>query len=385
MVPYREVKEYIDAHAQETRDLLLTLAQIPSPSNHEEKRAEFCKKWLEDQGAKGVYMDQALNVIYPIGLDTHEKIVVFMAHTDVVFPDTTPLPLVEKDGKICCPGVGDDTANVAALLMVAKYLVKKQEEGPLDTELGILLVCNSGEEGLGNLKGSRAICEAFGSRIDAFYSFDLGYDGLTDRAVGSARYEVEIKTIGGHSFAAFGNPNAIALLSDLVCDLYKQEVPKGGTTTYNVGTISGGTSVNTIAQQASIYYEYRSDVRENLAMMEQQFNDLIAARKGRGIDISVRTIGIRPCEGDVDPVKREAMLSASEALIHKATGIYPKRFSCSTDCNIPLSMGIPAVCYGTYLGAGAHTREEYVESGSLVAGYEVAFRTILAYTGGIED
>lgn len=185
MIQYREIKEYIDAHAKEAHELLVTLARIPAPSNHEEKRAEFCKKWLTDQGAEGVYIDRALNVVYPIGLEDHEKIAVFMAHTDVVFPDTKPLPLVEGDGKIACPGVGDDTANIVALMLAAKYLAGRRREGKLSLKCGLLLVCNSGEEGLGNLKGSRAVCEAFGNRIESFVSFDGYYTGITERAVGS--------------------------------------------------------------------------------------------------------------------------------------------------------------------------------------------------------
>ena len=389
MISYKEIKEYIDAHAQEGHDLLVTLARIPAPSNHEEERAEFCRRWLSDQGAEGVYVDEALDVIYPIGLESHEKIIVFMAHTDVVFPDMTPLPLVEEEGKIKCPGVGDDTANVAALLLAAKYLAGRlagaeRAAAPLASEYGILLVCNSGEEGLGNLKGSRAICEAFGDRIEAFYSFDGTFSHLTDRAVGSIRYEVEVKTIGGHSYGSFGNPNAIAILADILRELYKQKVPEGGKTTFNVGTIHGGTSVNTIAQQVSMLYEFRADRRENLDFMERQFKAILAFYKDKKIDISVKVLGERPCEGIVDQIKREQLLTEAAEVVKKVTGIEPKRGSGSTDCNIPLFKGIPSVCLGVCAGAGAHTREEYVETDSLVPGYEVALRMILGYFGGVE-
>lgn len=384
MIQYREIKEYIDAHAKEAHELLVTLARIPAPSNHEEKRAEFCKKWLTDQGAEGVYIDRALNVVYPIGLEDHEKIAVFMAHTDVVFPDTKPLPLVEGDGKIACPGVGDDTANTVALMLAAKYLAGRRREGKLSLKCGLLLVCNSGEEGLGNLKGSRAVCEAFGNRIESFVSFDGYYTGITERAVGSIRYQVEVKTVGGHSYGSFGNPNAIAILADIIHELYKQRVPEGGKTTYNVGTICGGTSVNTIAQQVSMLYEFRSDRRENLDLMEGQFEAIMAFYRDKKIDLKVEVLGRRPCDGIVDPIKREKLLVLGEDIVEKVTGIRPKRGPGSTDCNIPLSIGIPAVCFGTCTGAGAHTREEYVNVNSLVPGYEIAFRTILAFADGIE-
>ena len=182
-----EVLQYIEKHWEEGYELLLTLAQIPAPSHHEEKRVEFCKNWLEDMGAKGVYVDEALNVVYPYQAEEDKPLVVFMAHTDVVFPDTTPLPLKEEDGKICCPGVGDDTANLVALLLTARYVTQKHLSVK---DCGILFVCNSCEEGMGNLKGSRKICETYGSRIREFYSFDGTMGWLVNRAVGSARYSV---------------------------------------------------------------------------------------------------------------------------------------------------------------------------------------------------
>ena len=167
-----EIIRYIDSHADEALALLLELAVIPAPSNHEEKRAEFCRGWLEKQGAQGVYIDEALNVIYPLGDTGTNPLVVYMAHSDVVFPDTTPLPLTVEADRICCPGIGDDSANVAALLLAAKYLA---ETGLQPTDTGVLLVVNAGEEGLGNLKGSRKIMEQYGSRVREFVSLDGGY------------------------------------------------------------------------------------------------------------------------------------------------------------------------------------------------------------------
>ena len=142
-----EIHSYIEAHYQEAFDLLVELAQIPAPSHYEQKRAEFCLNWLIKQGLKDAYIDEALNVICPIGCTEHDPVAVFMAHSDVVFPDTTPLPLHISDGKIFCPGVGDDTANVVALLMTAKYIA---EHKLVPKNGGILLVVNSCEEGLPN-------------------------------------------------------------------------------------------------------------------------------------------------------------------------------------------------------------------------------------------
>ena len=153
------ILQYIEAHEDEAFELLVELAQIPAPSNQEEKRAEFIKSWLEAQGAEGVYIDEALNVIYPVGVTETNPLVVVAAHSDVVFGDLEPLPLVVEDGLIKCPGVGDDTANLVMLLMAAKYIA---EQKILPKEGGLLLVANSGEEGLGNLKGSRQLVKDFG-------------------------------------------------------------------------------------------------------------------------------------------------------------------------------------------------------------------------------
>ncbi len=369
-----DVLDYIEAHRQESYDLLIRLAQIPAPSNHEEKRAEFCKKWLEEQGAEGVYIDEALNVIYPIGCEGDKPIAVFAAHSDVVFPDTQMLPLTVEDGYIYCPGIGDDTGNVAALLTAAKYIAQNRLQSP---DWGILLVVNSGEEGLGNLKGCRKLFADFGSRIREFVTFDLGSDRLYDRAVGSRRFRISVKTQGGHSLNDFGRPNAIACLASLIHTLYEVEVPRKGRTTYNVGTISGGTSVNTIAQDAEMLYEFRSDERESLNEMQANLDRILSDYRAKGLDIRCQMVGDRPCSGDVDPYL-QGQLSDRAAQAAKAWfGWEPERMAASTDCNIPLSMGIPSVCIGCLLGEGAHTRQEKVEIASLLPGLKLCFQMVL--------
>ena len=365
---------YLDEHRQEAYDLLLELAQIPAPSNHEEKRAEFCKSWLEKQGCQGVYIDDALNVVWPVGCTANNDLVVYMAHSDVVFPDTDPLPLKVEDGRIFCPGVGDDTACVVSLMMTAKYIAQAGLQ-PGDT--GVLLVINSGEEGLGNLKGSRKIMEDFGSRAVEFVTFDGYAKKIANKTVGSRRYQVEVTTEGGHSYSAFGNRNAIAYLSSLITTLYDVKVPSRGKTTFNVGTISGGTSVNTIAQNAQMLYEFRSDNREDLAEMEEHFKAAIDFYRTKGIGITVTQVGDRPCMGDIDPAREQALMERGARAVKNHYGYDVTFGSSSTDCNIPMSMGIPSVCIGTVEGGKAHTREEYVVIDSLLPGLKTAAEMIL--------
>jgi len=372
-----EALEYAASNHDALVELTKTLCGICAPSNHEEKRAEFCKQWFLDNGVDSAYIDEACNVVCPINCEGSDKITVFMAHTDTVFPDTEPMPLIEADGKLCCPGVGDDTVNLAMLMLCTKYVFAHRELAPKD---GAIYVMNSGEEGLGNLRGSRhIILNSFKGRIKEFYSFDGGYDLLCNAAVGSIRYRVEVKTEGGHSYSDFGNRNAIAYLAALIQNLYNAPVPKTGSrTSFNVGKISGGTSVNTIAQQAEMLFEYRSDIRENLEMMKDIFNAAVESTRKMVSEVNVEVLGERPCSGEVDPVHQKMLDDKAVALLDKYCGVKTPFTPNSTDCNIPLSVGIPSLCFGGYLGKGAHTREEYIEIESLRKGFPMLLACVLS-------
>lgn len=355
----------------EAYELICELAQIPSPSNHEEKRAEFCKKWLLDNGAENVYIDEALNVIYPVG-DVDGELVVIMAHSDVVFPDTDPLPLRVENGRIYCPGVGDDTSHVVGMLMAIKEMIKN---GKKPKEGGVIFVVNSGEEGLGNLKGCREIMRKFGGRVKEFITFDSNVRSIHSKTVGSRRFKVEIKTEGGHSYQAFGNKNAIACMATLIHKLYEIKVPPIGKTTYNVGLISGGTSVNTIAQSSEALIEFRSDERAAIDIMQSEFDRVIGEAEG---EVKVTLIGDRPCAGDVDQDRQRALNERMAAAVKRHFGFDVANTPGSTDCNIPSAMGIPAVCVGLFETKGAHTRDEYVEIDSIEPGVALA-KDIVGY------
>ena len=282
----QNVLNYLEDSFEESMALLETLCKIPAPSHHEEKRAEFCKKWLEDAGARGVYIDEALNVVFPWNCEGKDNIVAFLAHTDTVFPDMTePMPY-STDGKYAySPGVGDDTACLVMMLMVAKYIAQND----LKSDRGILIVANACEEGLGNLKGVKQVMQDFAGRVERFYTFDGQYRALVNRCVGSHRYEVTLQTKGGHSFVSFGNRNAICAAAELICALNKCQIPveEGSKTTFNVGIIQGGTSVNTIAQHAEMLYEYRSDNKNCLAKMQKMFEQTIETFRSMGIEVEV--------------------------------------------------------------------------------------------------
>lgn len=366
------LQTYINQNFEATLELLRSLCHIPAPSHKEHDRARFCKNWLEDNGAKGVYIDEALNVIFPLNCENSNEITVLAAHTDTVFPDMEPLPYQEDEEKIYCPGVGDDTASLAVLMMTAKFFIENQ----IHPSKGILFVCNSAEEGLGNLKGTRQLMKDYAGKIAQFITLDSNLNVMNTQCVGSHRYRVEVTTEGGHSFQKFGNPNAIAVLSDIISNIYQLQVPQlaDTRTSYNVGTIEGGTSVNTIAQNASMLCEYRSDNEEALSMMQEKFENIFASAKTDGVQIQVEKIGDRPCAGQVDANRLNTLISSCKKIIEEVICEPLILKSASTDCNIPLSLGIPAICIGVYRGAGSHTREEWVEKKSLKQGLEVALR-----------
>ena len=373
-----EVQSYLAAHEQETLDLIEALCAIPAPSGSEAARAAFCKEWLERKGARGVVIDGARNMLYPVNCEGKDDIVLFLAHTDTVFPDTEPLPFSNDGTYLHSPGVGDDTACLAQLLTVAGYVATHH----LTSGRGVLFAANACEEGLGNLKGIRQIMKDYAGRITEVYSFDWKYTAFVNRCVGSHRYEIELTTEGGHSFSAFGNRNAIHAAADLVCALYGCTPPsyEGSKTTYNVGMIEGGTSVNTIAQSAKLLYEYRSDDARCLAEMRAFFEDTVEKARARGLaEISVRPVGERPCGGEIDREKLERMSRRVASVSQKHSGLPCTAQSGSTDCNIPMSLGVPAVCVGTYLGDGQHTREERVLLSSIPVGTRIAAELILEH------
>lgn len=372
----KKIIDYIEQNKDLMYKTLKELCLIPAPSHHEEKRAAYCKKWLEEQGASGVYIDEALNVIFPIDCSKGNEITVFAAHTDTVFPDMEPMPYHDDGEKVFCPGAADDTASVVVLLLTAKYFI----ENKIVPQKGIMFVLNSCEEGLGNLKGTRKLFEDYENRIKAFITLDSVLDIVVDRAVGSHRYEVSVATEGGHSFNAFGNTNAIAVLAKMVNDIYKVQVPdkEGTKTTYNVGVIEGGTSVNTIAQSAKMLCEYRSDDKECLEYMRGEFYRIFdEARTLASVD--VKMVGDRPC-GDIDISKIEDLKKKVVPIIEETIGGTVRFNSGSTDCNIPVSIGIPAICIGTDIHAFTHTREEWVDKDSLKTGLLIAIKICMKLT-----
>jgi len=321
----------IKEKAENYYDLLISvlkdLCHIPAPSGEEDERAKYCLEFVKKHGFSDAYIDDAKNVIWSIKGET-DKRVFFTAHTDTVFPDRTPMPFIEDGEYFRCPGVGDDTASLTALLVASADALKRG----IKPKKTFTFVANSCEEGLGNLKGTRV-----------------------------------------------GNTNAIAIMSEMVTEIYAIDVSKNGDshTTYNVGIINGGTSVNTIAQKASMLCEYRSDNLDCMKIMQEKF-DAIFSKKRKTAKVSVKVVGDRPCAASPDEKIMDEMTDLALKVQSAYCDVPVALKSSSTDCNIPQSLGIPAVCCGAYEGQGEHTREEFIKKESLKKGFCIITEVINA-------
>ena len=368
------IKNYADETKEELIEIITKLCSIASFSHNELNRAKYIKDWFKQYNIEAD-IDEKYNVSVWINKSEVKDMVIFSAHIDTVFPDTVGFEVVKDGNHLCAPGVGDDTTNVAEMMLIVRYL----HQHNYTSDYSLLFVFNSCEEGLGNLEGSKYIVNQYASRLKEYYSLDLCYTSIINKAVGSTRYRIKIKTEGGHSYSAFGNTNAIAVASALINELYQYQVPTASHSTYNVGIIEGGTSVNTIAQDVSFLFEYRSDSQKDLSMMMNDFDNTIK-RYQEKYNIEVEVIGVRPSMGDVDETKLAKISKDVLDNIKEYTGLDVPIHSGSTDCNIALSLGIPAVCFGGYIGYGEHTRQEYVEIDSLYTGIQIAMRYIMKYT-----
>ena len=314
----KDVERYVQSSQEELRQLIRDLCAIPAPSHHEEMRAAFIRDWFVKNGAEDVEIDEAKNVLCRYGVTEDNAVVVLMAHTDTVFPDTEPMPFREEGDRMYCPGVTDDTAQLAVLMVCARYVFRNS----LPVKTGILFVANSCEEGLGNLDGTKALYEREADRVGEHVAFDVHLGEVVGLAVGSHRWRLGVSCAGGHSYFDFGAPNAILELSRLIEGLYDLE--RGASTTVNVGRIEGGTTVNAIAASASALVEYRSTSEAELAAMRSGLESLVEAATRPGVDVTLEEIGVSAWA----PWRATACTRAASGSTLRASGVaLPSRTS----------------------------------------------------------
>lgn len=368
-IEWKEIKEYAASKSEILTQLLYDLTTIPAPGFSERKKADYCLNWLKKQGIGEGILDTKGNVIVTYGFEENSSRVLFMAHLDTVFPMETRLKVRQEGSLWFCPGIGDNTANVVALMGLILYVFEKRPSLPW----GIIFALSVCEEGLGNLEGCRELMRNYGHNLSAVVSYDLYCSALYDKSIGSVRYQVSIHTKGGHSYLDFGRENAIAVASKIICRLYEFPISGEdvGHTTYNVGTIEGGTSVNAIASDCSFSFEFRLDKEKGLEHAQAYFDKVIAEAQSGFVSVRREVLGVRPCMGKVNEQRMKELTDAGMAVVEHVTGKKPVKKAASTDCNIPLSMGIPAICVGTVVGGGAHTLEEWIDISSLPEAVEI--------------
>ena len=339
------------AQTESVAELATKISEIPSPTGGEQQRSAFIADQLRARGY-APEIDEVSNVYARRG-NRGGPVVMMLAHIDTVFPASTDMSVRRDGDRLYGPSIGDNSVNVAAMISALDLLDELKIETPLD----IVAVADVGEEGLGNLRGARAAVDRYRADLGAVIVIDGRQGNVTNAGVGSKRWRVTVSGPGGHSFGAFGLPSAIHGLGRIIAAIADLEVPTDPKTTFNVGMIDGGTSVNTIAPSATALVDMRSVNAEALDHLAGQVRDIIDTRPDSGLETQVEVVGERPAGGrDIsDPL----INLAAEAT--RWIGLEPEYQAASTDANIPFSLNIPTVCVGVTHGDRGHTVHEYIE------------------------
>jgi len=370
---------------------IVTLTEIPAPPFKEAAKGKAYMAMLKAAGLSDVEMDPEGNVMGlrrgtgPAGA----PLVVLAAHQDTVFPEGTAVKVRREGAKLMAPGVGDDTRSLAVLLAYIRAL----DAAKIKTKSDILFVGNVGEEGPGDLRGMRYLFGKgkYKDRIKAFFSMD-GTDAarVTFGAVGSRRYRVAFHGPGGHSYGAFGIVNPMAAMGRAIDQLYLTKVPAQPRTTYAASVVGGGVSVNSIPADVWLEVDMRSESKDELAKLDAHFMAILkeaaehenASRDTRfgKVTVTPKLIGERP----TGATSEDAVIVRTTAAAVRAAGMTPSLGASSTDSNIPISLGIPAVTIGSG-GAGgrAHSLDEWIDVSKpeSVRGMTVGLAAVLAMAG----
>jgi acetylornithine deacetylase/succinyl-diaminopimelate desuccinylase-like protein len=358
-----------------TVELCARICAIPAPSFQEAERAHFMAEQFRERRLV-VVVDELGNVVARRPGDGRAPILLLAAHLDTVFPRDTPITVERGNGWLAGPGIGDNSLGLASLLALADLLDAARVQTPGD----VLLAADVGEEGLGNLRGIRALVERYGPELGAVVAVEGHNLGrVTHIAVGSLRLRVTVKGPGGHSWGAFGQPSAIHVLASIIAEFTQLPVPEEPKTTYNVGLIDGGVSVNTIAPLASAVIDLRSVDSGQLDRLRQELASILERHQVAGIEISQEVLGKRPTGWA--PVDIPIVQAAIQVL--RELGLEPVLDASSTDANVPLACGIPAICLGLTRGRGSHTLQERIEIEPIRLGLAQLVRLVERFPVGV--
>jgi acetylornithine deacetylase/succinyl-diaminopimelate desuccinylase-like protein len=354
---------------------IIAIQQIPAPTFAEERRARYVEEQFRATGLVDVSRDDLHNVYGRAPGSASERPLVISAHLDTVFPAETDLTTRREGALLYGPGIGDNSTGVAGLLVVARALAEHRLAHAAD----IWFVANVGEEGLGDLRGMRAVADRFGDSATYIVVEGGLFGQLTHQAVGVRRYRIDVVAPGGHSWGGFGAPSAIHVLGRLITAIDDLDVPTSPKTTYNVGIIEGGLSVNSIASAARLWLDLRSEEIEALERLVADVMALVERMNeedaGDGVGLTMKLVGNRPAGG----ISRHSPIVALAGAALRAMGNDDVRYILSsTDANIPLSRGYQAVCLGLTQSANAHRPDEYIDVTRLPAGLGQLLLTALA-------
>jgi tripeptide aminopeptidase len=351
------VRAAADAVTPDVLELTALISAVPSPTGEETAKSLLVERLFATAGltTERDAIGDVVGVIpgRPPSQAGSSRLVV-AAHIDTVFPIGTPLEVRRSAERLSGPGVGDNSVAVAAAIKLADLLRIAGEVPAVD----VLLTGNVGEEGLGNLRGIREVLAARSDigAVVALEGHNLGR--VTHVAVGSKRFRITVKGPGGHSWGDFGRPNAIHGLSKLVAELDAIPLPRSPKTTLNVGMISGGVSVNTIAPEASCLLDLRSIDESALRRLSDRVTRLVdRSNRGDAVIYKAESIGERPA-GVVAADSPIVQIAASTLT---ALGLEPSFDASSTDANVPIAAGIPAVCIGLTTGGNVHRTDEFID------------------------
>lgn len=379
--------EHIVAIEPQSRRDLIELTEIPAPPFEEQARAERFAEMLLDAGLTDVNIDEVGNAVGRRPGRNGDRVVAYAAHLDTVFPAGTDVTVRFDDEKMYAPGIGDNTRGLVTILGVLRAM----QYADIETDADVLFVGNVGEEGLGDLRGVKHLFSDTAGKIDTFIAVDGGESNrIVYGGVGSHRYRVTFRGPGGHSWGAFGLANPHHALGRAIA-LFAENAPSvtstGEKTSYNVGRIGGGTSVNSIPFESWMEVDMRSGDQAKLddidavfhAAVEQALQEENAARlDGPDLTVDVERVGTRPAaQGDAAaPLVQRAMAATL------SFGIVPELKISSTDSNLPISMGIPAVTMSRGgISGNSHAPEEWWQNADGHIGIQIGLLTLLAEAG----
>jgi acetylornithine deacetylase/succinyl-diaminopimelate desuccinylase-like protein len=385
---FKQATMFIESDYERFVRELVALTEIPAPPFKEAARAKAYLAMLKESGLTDVEMDAEGNAIGVRRGTGGGPMLAVVAHLDTVFPEGTAVKVKREGTRLTAPGIGDNTRGAALMLAV----IRAANAARIRTASDILFVGNVGEEGEGDLRGVKFLLQKgkYKDRITQFIAIDGGEQGsLTRGGVGSLRYRVAFKGPGGHSYGAFGLVNPAFAMGNAIAKFARLQVPARPKTTFNVGVVSGGTSINSIPAQVQMDVDMRSESCAELGNVNTAFLALVqeaiaeenaarSTREGR-VAADPKRIGDRPC-GET-PLDAPIVRMATAAV--KAFGLTPSYGISSTDSNVPMSMGIPAITIGRGIGGRSHSPDEWtdVSKPGAVQAAQVAMTIILAVAG----